>query len=307
MYDYLTKIDLNRLVDESEAGRWLNVHKPVADKAEDGYVVFGMNDVFLDVCEASYQQLGWGTFAFCIGFFPAIYFACGFSTLLSLSKLIWVPMLLCLGAMAFSVWGLLRDCFDYRHKTVRFNRKNRMVYAFRHNGPGGVVAVPWDKAFFFAERQRSVGIFGGAPTVMRCFVLGEDDKTIVDTFSFGLRTVNGSDEDTELGKQILDEVLANFEFIRRFMEEGPKHLPPVERYMPQGPSLKASLSIRFDGFDVVSRRNPLTWIVGMIVAGPLFLLSCFHYVAQLTSREPVWPEDVVRASQPSEPSSTIAV
>lgn len=85
---------------------------------------------------------------------------------------------------------LFKDCFNYRHKTIRFNRKNRMVYAFRHNGKGGVIEVPWDKAFFFAQRQTSSPLFGGAPTVLRCFVLAEDGKTIVNTFSFGKRTVN---------------------------------------------------------------------------------------------------------------------
>ncbi|WP_321924924.1 DUF6708 domain-containing protein [Paraburkholderia guartelaensis] len=243
MYDYLTKIDVNCPVDESEEKRRLNVHKPAADKAEDGYVVFGMNEVYLDVCNASYQQF------------------------------------------------------------VRFNRKNRMVYAFRHNGAGGVVAVPWDKAFFFPHRQTSVAIFGGARTVMRCYVMADDGKTIKDTFSFGVRVVNGDDETDEWGKKVLGEVLANFEFIRRFMENGPEHLR-VDRYMPKGPSLKASFSIWFDGFREV---GSVAKVLVTFVALPAALLATLHYIAQLTSREPVWPDDVQRASASDETSATVIV
>ncbi|MFP3648114.1 DUF6708 domain-containing protein, partial [Paraburkholderia sp. SIMBA_054] len=83
----------------------------------------------------------------------------------------WVLALVGVLCCAFTVVLLLRDCFNYRHKSVRFNRKTRTVYAFRHNGPCGVIAVRWDKAFFFVHRLPSNATFGGAPTLMRCFVL----------------------------------------------------------------------------------------------------------------------------------------
>ena len=52
---------------------------------------------------------------------------------------------LCIGAPAlFWKWYLSVDFFTYTHYPVRFNRKTRKVYFFRHNGPGGVTVVPWD-------------------------------------------------------------------------------------------------------------------------------------------------------------------
>lgn len=104
-----------------------------------------------------------------------------------------------------------------------------MIYAFRHNGKGGVVKVPWDTAFFFPDRRASSPAFGGAPTVLRCFVLAEDGKTVVDSFSFGKLTVNGGSETSPWGEAVL---------------------------------------------------------------------MLLHYIAQLTSREPIWPDDVQQASQP---------
>ncbi|HKR44423.1 MAG TPA: DUF6708 domain-containing protein [Paraburkholderia sp.] len=304
MYDYLTSVDVNCPVDESEEKRRLNVQKPAADKTEDGYVVFEMNGVYLDVCNASYQQLGWGTLAFLIGFPAAAYGGWQTALFTRYGELVPVFWALVAGWTLIGVLTvvlLFRDCFGYRHKTVRFNRKNRMVYAFRRNGPGGVVAVPWDKAFFFPHRQTSVAIFGGAPTVMRCYVMAEDGKTIKDTFSFGVRVVNGDDETDEWGKKVLGEVLANFEFIRRFMEDGPEHLT-VDRYMPKGPSLKASFSIWFDGFKEV---GSVAKVLMAFVALPTVILATLHYIAQLTSREPVWPDYVQRASASDETSVTV--
>jgi hypothetical protein len=303
MYDYLTKIDVNCPVDESERKRRLSVHKSAAEKAEDGHVVFRMNDAILDVCDASYQQLGWGILAFLIATPGAVYGASLMVQFTELGELLWAIWALFAGFCLLGVLGLVllfRDCFGYRHKTVRFNRKNRMVYAFRHNGPGGVIAVPWDKAFFFPHRQPSVSIMGGAPTVMRCYVMADDGKTIEDTFSFGLRVVNGDDEDGAWGKKVLGAVLANFEFIRQFMEEGPAQLS-VERYMPEGPSLKASFNIWFDGFRSVGK---IARTLTMVVALPMVLMSIFHFIAQLTSREPVWPDDVQRASETAPTSAT---
>jgi hypothetical protein len=306
MYDYLTKIDVNCPIDESERKRKLSIHKAAAQKADDAQVVFRMNDVFLDVCDASYQQLGWGIMAFLIGMPGAIYGAAFCVKATSLGELAWALWALFAGFCMLGVLSLVllcRDCFGYRHKTVRFNRKNRMVYAFRHNGPGGVVAVPWDRAFFFPHRQPSVPSLGGAPTVMRCYVLADDGKTIKDTFSFGLRVVNGDDEDGVWGKEVLNAVLSNFEFIRQFMEEGPANLS-VKRYMPEGPSLKASFTIWFDGFREVGM---IARVLTMVAAIPMVFMSIFHYIAQLTSREPVWPEDVQRASEATPTSvSTVA-
>ncbi|MBN3853328.1 hypothetical protein G3N59_08070 [Paraburkholderia sp. Ac-20340] len=296
MYDYLTKIDVNCPIEESERKRRLSIHKPAAEKGEDKRVVFRMNDVFLDVCDASYQQLGWGIMAFLFAFPFTIYGAVQCVEFTDMEDVAWAFWALFVGFCLLGgicLWALFRDCFGYRHKTVRFNRKNRMVYAFRHNGPGGVVTVPWDKAFFFPHRQASYAMMGGAPTVMRCYVLAEDGKTIKDTFSFGLRVVNGGDEGGAWGKEVLHAVLANFEFIRQFMEEGPANLS-VERYMPEGPSLKASFAIWFDGFREVGL---IARALTIVAAVPMVFMSIFHYIAQLTSREPVWPEDVQRASE----------
>lgn len=306
MYDYLTQISINRPLSEKEVERRLDIHKPAASEAHDKHMVFRMNDVYLDICDTSYQQVGWATLAFLVGFPAFAYFGWQISIFTDLSPIFWSLVVPCAIGCVFCAGVLFKDCCNYRHKTIRFNRKNRIVYAFRHNGKGGVIEVPWDKAFFFAHRQTSSPLFGGAPTVLRCFVLADDDKTIVDTFSFGKRAVNGGSETSAWGEKILEQLLTNFEFVRKFMEQGPGSLPPVKDYLSEGPSLKASASLLFHNFLQVRKANKALWLLTSFIAAPMCLMVLLHYIAQLTSREPVWPEDVQRVSQPAAAAAVTA-
>ncbi|WP_406951421.1 DUF6708 domain-containing protein [Paraburkholderia guartelaensis] len=89
------------------------------------------------------------------------------------------------------------------------------------------------------------------------------------------------------------------------MEDGPESLPPIKEYLPEGLSLRASASVLFSNFKAVRRANAALWLLTTVIAVPMCLMVLLHYIAQLTSREPVWPEDVQRASLPGEPSSTV--
>ncbi|MFM0758489.1 DUF6708 domain-containing protein [Paraburkholderia strydomiana] len=307
-YDYMTRVVLNRPVTEKEASRRVDVRKPVAGEAADAYTVFDMNDTYLEICDASFFQVGWCLMAFLVGF-PVLLFLAISNTMDSIdvpaaivrngdaawfSASGWALCAVALAGCAFTIVLLLKDCFNYRHKSVRFNRRTRMVYAFRHNGPGGVVQVPWDEAFFYVHRQASNSMMGGAPTMMRCLVL-DDASKVVNTFSFGLRTVNGANESSEYGRQVLYQVQANFEFIRRYMEEGRTAVPPVKKYLPREPSLRNSMSVWFYGLGDIGRTSSALRAFSLVMSGPVFLLSVLHYISQLTSREPVWPPEVKAA------------
>ncbi|MDR6202018.1 DUF6708 domain-containing protein [Paraburkholderia graminis] len=317
-YDYMTRVPLNRAVTDIERSRRVDVHKPVADEAADAYTVFGMNDRYLEICDASYFQLGWCLLAFLVGFpgfllltIAATQAATEVNPIMVqngdqgwFSASMWFMSALMLAGCAFSIVLLRRDCFNYRHRSVRFNRRTRTVYAFKHNGRNGVIQVPWDKAFFYVQRQASNSAFGGAPTLMRCLVLN-DAGEVVDTFSFGLRTVNGASESSDYGRQVLYQVKANFEFIRRYMEDGPTALPPVSEYLPREPSLRNSIRVRFYGLGAIGRVGMGLRIFTFMISGPVFLLSVLHYIAQLTSREPVWPTDVETACGNTEPATLV--
>ncbi len=75
----------------------------------------------------------------------------------------------------------MRDICTYTYYPIRFNRRTREIYVFRHNGDGGVLSIPWDRAFFFIGRGR-----GGEKHLLelRCHALNKHDRVIA-TFGIG--------------------------------------------------------------------------------------------------------------------------
>ncbi len=138
-----------------------------------------------------------------------------------------ITVALCVSGLLMSVfvwvWAVRKDVFTYTHYPVRFNRNTRMIYVFRHNGPGGVLTVPWEKAFFFIDRGK-----GGETHLyeLRCRVLDENGL-VVDTFGLG------HDDESRGG------IMEVWEMIRLYMEEGPHAVPQYPVFLfPQKVKLK---------------------------------------------------------------------
>lgn len=89
MYDYLTKVAINRPLTEEEQSRRLDIHKPAASEANDKHVVFRINDVYLDVAATSYQQVGWATLAFLLGFPAFAFLGWQFSLFAQIASVFW--------------------------------------------------------------------------------------------------------------------------------------------------------------------------------------------------------------------------
>ncbi|WP_254367222.1 DUF6708 domain-containing protein [Paraburkholderia sp. NMBU_R16] len=97
----------------------------------------------------------------------------------------------------------------------------------------------------------------------------------------------------------MNELYEDFEYYRRFMEKGPASLPPVEEFLSTEISFRNSLKLQFDGMsDMLRSGNVFLQLVGIVAAIPTFILAVAYHLAQLTCREPVWPEDVERACAP---------
>ena len=117
---------------------------------------------------------------------------------------------------------------------------------------------------------------------------------MVQSFSVGSRVTTLSPESTENGRSIVNGLNQQFEYIRRFMAEGPGGLPYPD-LVPTRVSLANSLRIwRRDDKDILAERNVVTTLL-VVLTGPLiFLTAVLHYIGQRTSRQPVWPADVER-------------
>ena len=312
-FDGLSWYKLNRPVTDAEAASRLRVDKPSVDAGKSSGTVFKATDTCLELCDGLYREKGWGLLAFSTA---------GLMALAGTIMFLWMatdisPAIRESGQTEFVVWGfgslaivslclfaltvrlLLVDCFNYTRKPIRFNRLNRTIYAFRHNGPGGVLSVPWDSAFLYIERKPKAGLGGTAPRVVRCLVLN-DKGLVVNTFSIGKYIDLAFDENSPAGQKVMGELYKDFEYYRRFMEEGPSSVPPVAEFLSTEVSFRNALKLQFDGAsDLMNSGNPVMWLLMVAAAIPTFILAVAYHLAQLTCREPVWPEEIERACTPA--------
>ena len=185
-----------------------------------------------------------------------------------------------LALIGFTIF-IRMDCFRHTHYPLRFNRKTRMVHVFRTNGT--VLSVPWDK-LYFTLGYGAVGIWE-----VLGHLLAEDGKTIKETFV--LSTV-GMREDPELRSQ--------WEFIRRYMEEGPEKL--YDQVITMYPVDKKKEPYLF-GLKRFS-MNFAYWPIVTLIFSPLILLgSIGRWIAMRTCKIPRWPAEVEAESEidPNDP------
>jgi hypothetical protein len=129
-----------------------------------------------------------------------------------------VAMAVVVAAIGWCItWLLRKESFAFTHYPIRFNRKTRMVHVFRTDGT--VLSVPWDDVFFTLEHMVQWNEFE-----VRGHVLEPDNVTVRESFALSyLGALNHMDADpksTEFSSQ--DFVRANWEFVRRYMEDGPQ-------------------------------------------------------------------------------------
>ena len=300
-------------VTDTEVSARLRQKEACTETPKSSGTIFKATDSYLEVCDGLYREKGWGVLAFSTAGVGALCLTTMLSWMaINVSPAIrqkgdadsahWafgILALVAFGLFMLCVRSLLNDCFNYRRKPIRFNRIDRKIYAFRHNGPGGVVSVPWDDAFLYVERQPKTGLTSTAPRMVRCLVLDEQGQ-VADSFRIGKRVVLAYSEEGELGRKVMAELYEDFEYYRRFMEDGPASLPPVAEFLSTKVSFRNSLKLQFDGMsDMFRSGNLFLLLVGIVAAIPTFLLAVAYHLAQLTCREPVWPDDVERACTPS--------
>jgi hypothetical protein len=205
------------------------------------------------------------------------------------------------GATAWLWWWFLgKEFFTHTHYPIRFNRKTRMVHAYRDKRDGGIASVPWDKAFFHIGQ--AVGEDTEFLRDIRCHIVDDNDK-ILDTFAVG----HYFDEE--------HKIRSIFEFIRRYMEEGPEHVfeDPTAKAAKVGLEQGAVPLRRIDLSVTPSLRNCFNWVVAamperwfearyvlMPLYAPLFLT---RWLVFKTCKTPKWPAEIEAQSviEPGDP------
>ncbi len=188
------------------------------------------------------------------------------------------------------LWGcitfLRRESFAYTHYPLRFNRKNRMVYVWRTNGT--VLEAPWDDLFFTLAHV-------AGEWEVRGHMLAPDKATILESFALSYRGVLQHRELNPVSLHDSDEdfVRAHWEFIRRYMEDGPEEAArQVQFCMPvdgRRETAKGGMHRVFVNFNGAPR--PFLLMLSPI----LLLVSLFRMFAMRTSKIPRWPDHVEAA------------
>jgi hypothetical protein len=181
------------------------------------------------------------------------------------------------------LWGLstflkvIGEWFRYTHYPMRFNRADRMVYVFR--GDGTVLEAPWDEVYFTLRVNARVA---GTRTLGICGLVLKDPQTVQELFVFGYASSNEA------------YCRRHWEFIRRYMEEGPQaveHADGMGLYLPIADRKE---TFRQGWVALVSNDawNPVfKWL--MLPFHVLFFIGRLVYRA--TSKVPLWPADVEAA------------
>lgn len=184
------------------------------------------------------------------------------------------------------------ELFTARRLIVRFNRITRKVYLLRPKHLGGIVALDWDAAEVCIDPNMSE-LEGTGGFVM----LGWDKETR------SVRDADGNLKDdfevTLVGRPTRNasELLAFWEYIRRYMEEGPEAAPKPAKLIGKCPwPWRSFMAVwRLDSRFI---KTPALWVFVIVYSLLLPLIvvhACGHWVSLLLCYEPKFPRAIEEA------------
>jgi hypothetical protein len=268
---------VNRPLNEYEQVHHFNLKKPASQQVHYELSLIHFNSTFVECVDKWYAMRGFVAMAgaafsslLIIILIVAIhgFFSSGF-----LGYLILPPLALL--AMWIPSKAFLSDAFTYTHYPIRFNRKNRQVYAFRRDGT--VLKVGWDELYWTIYR-----VGPGDVNVMG-HLLDNDGVTVKESIALS---------HVSIGKSGEEEVKNQFEFFRRYMEDGPRAvlealkptplimLPPIDRQRESWAFGWERITLNLNG-----------WLLLQILAQVFLLpMSLFRWIVMHTSKIPRWPQ-----------------
>ena len=183
------------------------------------------------------------------------------------------------------------ELFTVRHIRVRFNRVTRQVYIQRPKYCGGTVVFKWDHIM--------PGNFGDSGsdmdgTNMVNLIVFHPYKT-----GFPIAHSVGIGKNTYKGQDYKDE----WEFIRRYMEDGPENLPK--------PRLSTHLPMPFHGLGghispmIHAAKNSKSIVMYLLLI-PVFLIllpvyTAGYFISEYLCWQPRWPKVIRQAGKKGKP------
>jgi len=207
--------------------------------------------------------------------------------------------LISLPPILVGIWGLRKESFTYTHLPIRFNFKTQMVHVFRANGTA--LSIPWNEIFF---------TLGHLPVTsdweVRGHILEPDNITIRESFALSYA---GSISPADVSAPVdhvssADFVRAHWEFIRRYMEEGPQSVSNQVQFCMPIDKRKESVRISLERTFANISGAPI--LIFLMLIPYCLIVFFFRLIAVRTSKIPVWPDDI-EASSKVEPGDPFAI
>ncbi|BDM22358.1 hypothetical protein KMS_R21150 [Pseudomonas sp. LRP2-20] len=180
------------------------------------------------------------------------------------------------------------EALTSRHLLIRFNRKTRQVHLHRPKNCGGIVTFPWHATGSTAVLPEDDWLSAG----MRLALVWHPSRTglpHMETAFIGKQGQGGS--------ELRDE----WEFIRRYMEEGPATLPRP-KLSTQLPSPIQAFSAQFEGLGRFIRNSSWLLKLALLFVWPAFvIIGTAHWVSLMLCWRPRWPKIIREAGMPGKP------
>ncbi len=169
-----------------------------------------------------------------------------------------------------------------RHLLIRFNRVTRQVYLHRPPSCGGIVVLPWE------------GVCSDEIAGQRLALNWFPENAMSLPFpTFAFVGMQSSDE---------TELQAEWEFIRRYMDEGGLAAVPKPRISSQLPLPWPAFTAQFEALGPFLRNaGPLVWLGCLLISPAFLILGLSHWASLLLCWRPRWPKVIREAGQPGKP------
>lgn len=308
-----SKVGVGRVSFDAGKKDW-GVDDRLGVEASDAESVYTSNEVYLEV-RAGFQEERRGLITFAlIGIFGVWFYFLFWSLSLYpglhiffLGKTPWgrpiqvgdyfvVALFFVLGCVVIWLffkyaWTWVRvELFTQRHLVARFNRKTQQVYLNRPSDAGGNVVLAWESAVAAIDPDEPDHLGMGGFLVL-VFSNKRSPSDFEDVAFLG-RPMSGN-----------REIEGFWEYIRRYMEDGPEAVPKPKRLLPLWPSPVEAVraTLRFMSPMWRASGKPVALLTGLVLS-PLLALHAFcHWISLLLCWKPRWPKEIREAGLPGKP------
>lgn len=181
---------------------------------------------------------------------------------------------------ALGAWVACKEMFRWTYYPIALDRKRRLVHVFRLDGT--VLTAPWDKIYFTLGRSKAA--FGTRNWDIRGLILDPDGVTVKETFSFCIATSR------------VENAYSHWEFLRRYMEEGPQAVLDAVLYCMPVDGKRESFAFSKERIFANDAQTPgLMYVLAALFN---YLHAIMRWVVVHTSKIPAFPPEIEATLQP---------